>query len=141
MNKSCLARGIAKAHSRPIYRISQNQGSIAVSHPPDAYDLFLTGSLGDGLALWDVRAKESARTFTQHSARAYPVGFQFSPCGRYVACGSEDKSAYIYDVRQGLFLHKLGPHLDVVTDVAYHPSKAIMYTSSMDGKLRVFTPE
>ncbi|EGD76726.1 hypothetical protein PTSG_08077 [Salpingoeca rosetta] len=140
MNRATLAHTIQRAHSRSIYRIAQHHGSPVVSHPPDAYNLFLTGALSDGIALWDIRANECVRACVSHTSRAVPVGFEFSPCGRFVMCGSEDKAAYVYDIRQGLLLNKLGSHLDVVTDVAHHPLKPVVFTSCMDGRLRVFGP-
>lgn len=31
------------------------------------------------------------RRFEGHPSRCYPCGMAFSPCGRYVACGAEDR--------------------------------------------------
>eukprot|EP01147_Barroeca_monosierra_P003837 gene3836-6346_t len=126
--RACIAQRINCTHARPIYKIRQNLGSPVISHPPNAYNLYLSGSYGDGVGMWDVRTNKCVRRFTQHTCRAVPVGFVFSPCGRFVACGSEDKVAVIYDVRQGLLLHKLTGHRDVVTDVAFHPTKPMVCT-------------
>lgn len=31
------------------------------------------------------------RRFEGHPSRGYPCGIAFSPCGRFVACGAEDR--------------------------------------------------
>ena len=39
---------------------------------------------------------------------------------RYLASGSEDQAAFVYDIRQGSVLSKLGRHGSVVTDVSWY---------------------
>lgn len=43
------------------------------------------------------------RRFEGHPSRCYPCGMAFSPCGRYVACGAEDRH-----VRTALVLDPVG---------------------------------
>ena len=45
-----------------------------------------------------------------------------SPCGEYVASGSEDCGVYIYHIRHGRLLRILwNGHSDVVSMVSWHP--------------------
>ena len=46
--------------------------------------------------------------------------------------------AYVFDVRGGAQLYKLGGHTDVVTSVAYHPLHPQLVTGSLNGRLRFF---
>ena len=68
------------------------QGSMFVSHPPSAYDLFLTAAVTDGIKLWDLRTNRCVRRYDGHVNRSQPVGLDISPCARYIATGSEDRS-------------------------------------------------
>ncbi|XP_060061165.1 WD repeat-containing protein 27 isoform X3 [Erinaceus europaeus] len=113
---------VAEAHSRPVHHISQNTGSAFTSQTPHSYNLFATAALGDGVRLWDLRTLRCERRFEGHQARSIPCGLAFSPCGRYVACGSEDRHAYVYDVASGTFSHRLAGHTDTVSAVAFRPS-------------------
>ena len=63
-----------------------------VSHPPNAYDLFLTAAVGDGIKLWDLRTNKCVRRYDGHVNRSQPVGVAISPCARFIATGSEDRS-------------------------------------------------
>lgn len=63
-----------------------------VSHPPSAYDLFLTAAVADGIKLWDLRTNRCARRYDGHVNRSQPVGLAISPCARFIATGSEDRS-------------------------------------------------
>ncbi|CAH1264288.1 WDR5B [Branchiostoma lanceolatum] len=138
MNVARSVRTIPDVHSRPVHAICQNKGSPFVSHPSSAYDLFLTAALTDGIKLWDLRTNRCVRRYEGHLNRAYPCGLTMSPCARFIATGAEDKSAYIYDVRESGPLHKLTGHTDVVSDVAFHPLTPQLVTSSVDGKLHSY---
>eukprot|EP00058_Branchiostoma_floridae_P027953 XP_002613444.1 hypothetical protein BRAFLDRAFT_123921 [Branchiostoma floridae] len=133
MNVARSIRTIPDAHTRPVHAFCQNKGSPFVSHPSSAYDLFLTSALTDGIKLWDLRTNRCVRRYEGHLNRAYPCGLTMSPCARFIATGAEDKSAYIYDVRESGPLHKLTGHTDVVSDVAFHPHTPQM---QCDPKLR-----
>ena len=63
-----------------------------VSHPPSTYDLFLTAAVADGIKLWDLRTNRCVRRYDGHVNRSQPVGVAFSPCARFIAAGSEDRS-------------------------------------------------
>ncbi|XP_035688084.1 WD repeat-containing protein 27-like [Branchiostoma floridae] len=138
MNVARSIRTIPDAHTRPVHAFCQNKGSPFVSHPSSAYDLFLTSALTDGIKLWDLRTNRCVRRYEGHLNRAYPCGLTMSPCARFIATGAEDKSAYIYDVRESGPLHKLTGHTDVVSDVAFHPHTPQLVTSSVDGKLHSY---
>ncbi|XP_047413478.1 WD repeat-containing protein 27 isoform X4 [Sciurus carolinensis] len=91
LNTGCNAAVIAEAHSRPIHQICQNKGSSFTAQQSQAYNLFLTTAIGDGVRLWDLRTLRCERSFEGHPNRSYPCGIAFSPCGRFVACGAEDR--------------------------------------------------
>ena len=70
------------------------------------------------------------------------AGCDFSPCLRYLGTGSEDKSAYLFDLRRGDVVARLGGgHTDVVSDVAFNPAHAQWVTACYDNKLRFFADQ
>ncbi|KAK7806849.1 hypothetical protein U0070_026741 [Myodes glareolus] len=91
---------IAEVHSRPAHQIS----------------------VGDGVRLWDLRTLRCVRCFEGHPHRCYPCGVAFSPCGRLVGCGAEDRHAYVYEMGSNSFLYRLAGHTDTVTEVAFNPA-------------------
>lgn len=107
-----------------------------------ACDVFATAAAdidGGTIKLWDVRSQASVRRFSGHRNGSYPVGVAFSPCMRFVAAGSEDSTAYIFDLRQGAVLHRLqGAFMDVVSDVDFHPHRPILAASCLSGAVRYF---
>ncbi|XP_058526983.1 WD repeat-containing protein 27 isoform X1 [Ochotona princeps] len=141
LNVGRSAAVIAEAHSRPVHQICQNKGSLFTAQQSQAYDLFLTTAIGDGLRLWDLRTLRCVRRFEGHPNRCYPCGIAFSPCGRFMACGAEDRHAYVYDMGSSTFSHRLPGHTDTVTGVAFSPSAAQLATATLDGKLQLFCAE
>ncbi|XP_065943143.1 WD repeat-containing protein 27 [Magallana gigas] len=139
MNVGKCVRTIADIHTRPVHCIKQHEGSKFVSHPRDAYDLFLTSAAGDCIKLWDLRANRCVRRYEGHLNRSYPCGVDLSPCGKYVVTGAEDKCVYVYDIRGGTYCSKLTGFTDTVSAVAFHPLHSQLMTASLDGKLKLFT--
>ena len=92
------------------------------------------------------------------------LGAAFSPCMRYVACGSEDKGrAVLYDLRTSRAVSppvgssssssfssassgggqrlQVTPHTDCVPCVAFNPLWPQLASASYDGSIRFFTSE
>uniref|UniRef100_A0A4W3H9J1 WD repeat domain 27 n=1 Tax=Callorhinchus milii TaxID=7868 RepID=A0A4W3H9J1_CALMI len=82
---------VPDAHARPVHQICQNKGSAFSTQPSEAYNLFLTTAVTDGIKLWDLRTLRSVRRYEGYHNRCQPCGIAFSPCGRFLATGSEDK--------------------------------------------------
>ncbi|XP_053238405.1 WD repeat-containing protein 27 isoform X1 [Podarcis raffonei] len=122
LNVGCSAAVIADVHSRSVHQICQNKGSAFSSQQYEAYNLFLTTAIGDGIKLWDLRTLRCERHYKGHSSRCHPCGIAVSPCGQFIACGSEDKCAYIYEMHSSTYSHKLTGHTESVINVAFNPS-------------------
>ncbi|RDD46485.1 WD repeat-containing protein 27 [Trichoplax sp. H2] len=140
MNVSKCIQVIPEAHARSMHTISINKGSTYVAHPSRAYNLVLTSAVTDGIKLWDLRTSKCVRRYDGHVNRSHPVGVCMSPCMRYIATGSEDKTAYLYDVRSNTYSDRLTGHRDVVFDVAFNPRQPQLVTASLDGQLRFYIP-
>ncbi|XP_043744313.1 WD repeat-containing protein 27 isoform X1 [Cervus elaphus] len=138
LNVGCSAAVITGAHSRPVHQICQNKGSSFATQQSQAYDLFATTATGDGIKLWDLRTLRCERRFEGHPNRGYPCGIAFSPCGRFVACGAEDRHAYVYETSSSTFSRRLAGHTNTVTAVAFSPAAAQLVTATLDGKLQLF---
>lgn len=141
LNVGCSAAVITGAHSRPVHQICQNKGSSFATQQSQAYNLFATAATGDGVKLWDLRTLRCERRFEGHPSRCYPCGIAFSPCGRFVACGAEDRHAYVYETSSSTFSRRLAGHTSTVTAVAFSPVAAQLITATLDGKLQLFQAE
>uniref|UniRef100_A0A673KD09 Uncharacterized protein n=1 Tax=Sinocyclocheilus rhinocerous TaxID=307959 RepID=A0A673KD09_9TELE len=123
MNQGCVATQIPDAHSRAVHHLTQNKGSPFCTQALESYSLFLSSAITDGLKLWDLRTARCVRRYESHVNRCHHCTAAFSPCGRFIATGSEDHSTYIYDTRSSNFLHKLPRHTETVLNVAFNPAK------------------
>ncbi|XP_051775311.1 WD repeat-containing protein 27 isoform X2 [Erpetoichthys calabaricus] len=136
-----VARSIAvipDAHCRAAHQIIQNKGSSFSTQQSEAYNLFLTTAVTEGIKLWDLRTLRCVRRFDGHHNRCHPCGISISPCGKYIATGSENKCAYVFDIRCSNFLNKLSRCTDTVMQVAFNPSKPQLVTATLDGKIQQF---
>ncbi|KAM9727127.1 WD repeat-containing protein 27 isoform 1-T1 [Menidia menidia] len=140
MNRGIVASVLPHAHSRTIHCITQNKGSSFSKQAPDSYNLFLTSAVTDGVKIWDLRTLRCVRRYENHLNRCHSCSSVISPCGRFIASGSEDKCAYVYDIRCSSYLHKLQRQTDTVLSVAFNPSTPELLTGTLDGKLSLFQP-
>uniref|UniRef100_A0A4W5P8X0 Uncharacterized protein n=1 Tax=Hucho hucho TaxID=62062 RepID=A0A4W5P8X0_9TELE len=122
MNIGRVASQLPDAHNRAVHHITQNKGSMFSSQTPDSYNLFLTSAVTDGVKLWDLRTLRCVRRYENHLNRCHPCTAAFSPCGRFIASGSEDNCAYVYDIRSSSYLHKLQRHSDTILNVTFNPA-------------------
>uniref|UniRef100_A0A3Q3VZB6 Uncharacterized protein n=1 Tax=Mola mola TaxID=94237 RepID=A0A3Q3VZB6_MOLML len=121
MNKGAVASELPDAHSRAIHCIAQNKESRFSTQAPDSHNLFLTSAVTDGVKIWDLRTLRCVRRYENHVNRCHPCSSAISPCGRFIASGSEDNCAYVYDIRSSSYLHKLQKFSETVLSVTFHP--------------------
>ncbi len=62
----------------------------------------------------------------------------FSPDGKLVVTGSEDKTARIWEAATGKEVAKLRGHSDLVHDAAFSPDGRLVVTASGDGRARLW---
>ena len=134
---------IAGAHERPVHTISLYDGGRGGGDAARGCELFVTAALDGAVKLWDLRApRAAARTFAgAHANRVHAIGAALSPCLRYVGVGSEDRHAYLYDVRGGGVVGATDGAVravDAVVDVAFSPVHPQLATASLDGRVRFF---
>lgn len=102
--------------------------------------MFVTSSVDNSVKLWDLRSVSCVRRFEGHLNRTHKIGVALSPCGKFIAQGSEDKSVAIFDISQGSLLAKLHGHSDVVSDVDYCTTNTVLASCSHDSTVRLWTP-
>ena len=85
----------------------------------------------------DARRGAPSAGFAAHTNRLHAIGAALSPCLRFVATGSEDRSAYLYDARTGGLLERMR-HSEAVTDVAFSPLFPQLATCALDGTVRFY---
>ncbi|CAK7299636.1 WD repeat-containing protein 27 [Vulpes lagopus] len=141
LNAGRSAAMTVEVHSRPVHQICQNKGSSFTTQQHEAYNLFATTASGDGIKLWDLRTLRCERLFEGHPNHGYPCGIAFSPCGRYMASGAEDRHAYMYDLGSSTFSHRLAGHTDTVTSVAFSPAAPQLASAALDGRLQLFVAD
>jgi WD40 repeat protein len=74
------------------------------------------------------------------TGHAGPVmAVQFSPDGQWLASGSYDATARVWDAASGTLLSTLAGHQAQVFGVAFHPREALLATGSIDQTVRLWS--
>jgi hypothetical protein len=133
---------IADAHGRAIHTLALPPAASHALAPVTAaasLDAVLSASTDGAVKLWDLRSGECARVLSGgHLNHQHATGVAVSADACFVAVGSEDRTAVIYDVRAGGVLAKLRGATDTVTSVAFHPGLPHLAAGSLDGGVRFY---
>jgi WD40 repeat protein len=104
----------------------------------EQYNIFLTAAADNSIILHDIRAPGEELTLSGHVNTALELGADISPCQRYVISGSEDRSAYVWDVRTGKVLDRLRGFREAASDVTFNPAYPQVAIASINGQIRFF---
>jgi WD40 repeat protein len=88
------------------------------------------------IVLWDMATGTELRELSGHADIV--TSLAFSPDGRTLASGSEDKSIILWDVATGRELRTLLGQTDSVTSVAFNAAGRTLASGSEDGSTRVW---
>lgn len=131
-------------HDRAVHHIALPVPSVHTTtafSPQETYNMFATAAMDNLVALYDIRTPHACiARYVNHINRREPIKCCFSPCLRYLATGSEDRSIRIVDIR-GSFreVAKISSvHTDVTCDVAFSPLFPQLASASYDGTVKFF---
>ena len=134
-----ICRTIENSHGRSIHSIALPQPSVYAQLDQASYNVFATAAADNCINIWDLRAPTVSLRFTGHTNRRESVQIALSPCLRFLACGSEAKSALLIDLRTGAEVVKYTGYRDVVAGVAFHPLSPQLATAAYDGSVKFYS--
>lgn len=105
-------------HRKPIHTIRFYTGSDYVEPDHDGFNLFLTAACDNLINIYDIRSSQPVGSLLGHTNTGLSLGANISPCMRYIASGSEDRSAYIWDTRTNQIIQRLRGFRENTNDVA-----------------------
>jgi WD40 repeat protein len=85
------------------------------------------------LRIWDSKTRKSL--FDRQASDDYIGALSFSPDGRALACGGEDKKVRVFEIQTGKIMATL-IHPSDVTGLAFSPNGQILATACADGIIR-----
>jgi WD40 repeat protein/serine/threonine protein kinase len=134
----------------PMLEIARGRLDAAVSsiaYSPDGQTLAIAqafrnetrGRNPDGATL-RVRAMDTGRTVLLHGHTDSLTSVVFSPDGQYVATGSRDCTARLWELKNATSVQTLKGHAGDVTNLAFSPDGRRLATASADCSMKVWDP-
>ncbi|KAJ1555192.1 WD repeat-containing protein 27 [Nowakowskiella sp. JEL0078] len=131
-----ILRNLKFVHSKPVHHIALPDFQHV---PPTFENMFATVAIGDCIKLFDIRTVSPVLVLCSHLNKQVRISCSLSPCGKFIATGSEDNQSYFYDIRKGQVAMKLDGHSDTVSTVSFNQTQNELVTGSLDGNIRVFS--
>jgi WD40 repeat protein len=138
VNEGKVLRSFVHGHDKNLSYIALSTPSPHVPLPRDSHNVFLTTAPDNAVLMWDLRQATTVLRYTNHVNRREAIQVAFSPCMRFFATGSEDKTCRIFDITAGKDVQRLTGHRDVVSAVAFNPLFAQLATGSYDGTVKFY---
>jgi WD40 repeat protein/serine/threonine protein kinase/tetratricopeptide (TPR) repeat protein len=109
-------------------------GIHAVALSPDGTQLATSAWSTPNVALWDTA---TGQRLTALAGQPPARGLAFSPDGKRLACGAEDRTVTVWDVETGLQLGQ-DVHFDPVWGVAFSPDGKTLASSTVAGAIKLW---
>jgi WD40 repeat protein len=120
----------------------------AIAFSPDG-KLLASGSVGKTIKIWQIGTEEELRSLKTgsvgvtslkgHSDRINSLAF--SPDGKILASGSDDKTIKIWQLATGKLICTLTGHLAAVQSVAFSPNGLMLVSGSWDTTIKIWRYE
>jgi WD40 repeat protein len=117
-----------------IRTLIQNQYILDFSYSPDGRTLASTN--GTSIKLWDIASGNEIRTLAGHQDNIWSVNY--SPDGKTLVSGSEDKMIRAWDIVSGRELFFLAGHQDTVNSVIFSPDGEAIASASDDDTIKLW---
>lgn len=115
--------------------------TLPVTWGPDGHSLCFANSTDPKIVLWNIETGKMAAEFRGHISVVKTLAF--SPDGKLLASGGDDRSLKIWDVKSTLAqaTHPAAGRDARIHDVAFSPDGARLASASEDGTLRLWNAE
>jgi hypothetical protein len=119
-----------------LHLLPLEEGTVFTSEFSPDGQFLLTG--GEGIIqLWNLKTGEEVRRFeTGDSAQLFDLAF--SRDSQWIAAGSMDGTAWLWDVATGQNERHFAGHKGFVKRVAFSPDGKSLFTASVDGTIRIW---
>ena len=89
--------------------------------------------------MWDIRRKGCIQAYKGHEDVINCI--RFSPDGRWIITGSEDRTIKLWDLTAGKMLHDFKLHSGAVTSIEFHPNEFLLASGSADRTVKFWDLE
>jgi WD40 repeat protein len=123
---------------KEVRHFATDQGNQYPTYSPDHRFLITVGPIfsAQNAYLWDAQTGEKLRTFNGYTKDI--TSLAFTPDGRYVVAGGDDKTIVFWDVTNGKIVQTLTGHTLRTYALTFSADGRTLLTGSLDGTARLW---
>jgi WD40 repeat protein len=137
-----LTAGLEKGELRePLFTCPHEELVVGVTFSPDGKRLASASGKTDQpgtVKIWDPASGKALFSFRGSARPDSLLHLEFSPDGRWLAAGSADNTAKIWDVTTGDEVYTLPGHTDLIINVTFTPDGRRLISASRSREVKVW---
>ena len=134
----CIRKYDIRLGSLVVDTVGYPVTSAAFSHDNNC---ILSSSLDSTIRLFDKESGELLNSYKGHVNKEFRISSCLSPTDAFIASGSEDGKAFIWDLVDASIVREIPAHTRSVSCIALNSKRNEMITCSIDGSVKVWVDD
>jgi WD40 repeat protein len=130
-----------KGHAAPVWEVAWSPDGKRIASGTGAAGAHGPVTANNSINVWDAATGQTLLTYAGSPMSVQAYALSWSPDGKLLASGGDDKLVRIWDAMTGQTQMEYRGHSDTVFKVAWSPDGARIASASVDGTAQIWRPE
>ena len=127
-----------KAHNAPVWSVTWSPDGKYIASGTGAAGTDSPVTSSNSVKVWDATTGKTLLTYAGNPSTSEAYALAWSPNGKWLASGGDDKLVSIWNATTGQTLVVFQGHTDVIWSVAWSPDGKEIASTSQDGTVRLW---
>lgn len=131
-------------HGAPVWEVAWSPDGTRIVSGTCAAGAYGPVRANNSAQVWDASTGKTLLTYTHHTTTMYAgqvCALAWSPDGKQIASGGDDKTVQVWDATSGQPLLLYTGHTNIIWKVAWSPNGQEIASASQDGSVQLWRPQ